>query len=514
MLINSHPIRFYLRCFLAAFLLMTIASSPSWGQVAGQGGGWWNRAREFRSKYYAVKTDLPEAEAVELATHMDATCEAYVRTFSDLPVRVRRPAALRLLLFADQADYMQVLRERLKVDGRGSWGMCITRGSEIYLVGFRGKHSVERMKPLLQHEGFHQFASHLFTGLPPWANEGLAEVFERGVMADNHLVLGAFPQEDQRGLRMALESNRTKDFQSFFAIDRGAWNDRVVERDAATNYIQAWSMVHFFLYGKEGAYRPKFLAFLVTLNRSSDWQTAFLTSMGIPNFEVLESEWSQHVRESTATDYPGIVRRMDFLAAGLLHLSQQDKYPRSMQDLKTALRETQFKHTTQRYGSEVTLQATDPASFKIPFTEDGSARFRLLPQARATALPQVVTVGTTPAHFSVGWRRKSRKYVPVLSAGSSSSAQAKKIAATLARLDRTQKQNANKKADTTPGYRKWKTADGKFETVARVVDFDGQTVELEKRGQGTVRVKLELLSEEDVAYLKQLKEKQAADQAP
>ena len=168
---------------MAGLAAVALSPDPASAQTPppAASGDWWARAPVRMTKYYAMKTDIPEADAKVLASHMDATFESYMALFSKLPVRVQRPARLYLYLFANQDDYMTVLPARFGTNGEGSWGKCITRGHEISLVGFRGRYTVEQMKPLLQHEGFHQVASILFPGMPVWLNEGLAEMFERGI---------------------------------------------------------------------------------------------------------------------------------------------------------------------------------------------------------------------------------------------------------------------------------------------------------------------------------------------
>ena len=43
------------------------------------------------------------------------------------------------------------------------------------------------MAVIMQREGFHQYAAILFPGLPLWANEGFAELFEKGVVIDGDI---------------------------------------------------------------------------------------------------------------------------------------------------------------------------------------------------------------------------------------------------------------------------------------------------------------------------------------
>ncbi|MEM1067728.1 MAG: SHD1 domain-containing protein [Planctomycetota bacterium] len=501
------------RSLLFSLLLGSLFSVSVHAQDANQ---WWANAREFRSKYYAVKTDLEPDEANELAQHMDATCEAYIRTFSGLPVRIKRPASLQLMLFASQSDYLSVLNQRFSVDGRGSWGMCIDRGKEIYLVGYRDDHSVDAMKPLLQHEGFHQFASHLFPGMPPWANEGLAEVFERGRMVDGHLLLGAFPARDRQRLVAAIDAERVSNFDAFFAIDSRAWSSALLKNEADPNYRQAWSMVHFFLFAKEGAYRSKFLAFLVTLNRSVEWKSAFMRTMGVPNFQALQEEWLTHVGETPATDYENLVRRIDFLAAGLLHLRDGESNPKTLEELESALKDEGFSHTSTWFGKQVSYRAGDASAFQVPYAKDETVRFRLIPskgRSQTSSPPEIITVGTDPIMVRLGWKKEGKQYVPQLTSLPIQSQGAEGILANLARSDRRRADAASNKRRESPSPRpvketsqekprQWKSADGQFQTQGTLVDADEREVTLKLTDGRTIQVPIDKLSAKDRDYVK------------
>ena len=170
---------------LIRVLFLSLLTTPTHAQVAQQ---WWASSAEFRTRYYNVKTDLTESDARHLAEHMDITFEAYARLFTGL--KARTPKSLDLYLFADQKDYNVVLMEKFRAVGTGSWGMAITRRGETSLVAWQGDYSRTDMESVLQHEGFHQFARYLFPRLPSWANEGLAEIFQRGVEIDGKIVLG------------------------------------------------------------------------------------------------------------------------------------------------------------------------------------------------------------------------------------------------------------------------------------------------------------------------------------
>ena len=253
--------------------------------AAAESDDWWHRAPVFPSRYYIVKTDLPKDEAVALARHMDLTCEAYAALFAGF--KNWRPKRLELYLFASRDDYIPTLLKQFNARGEGSWGMAIPRGTSMSLAAWRGKHEIDEMKSLLQHEGFHQFAKQLFPKLPTWANEGMAGIFERGVVAGNTLVLGAVKIGDWMRIKKALHNRTVMPFDQFFTMRRSEWNHQVREGDAHGNYLQAWSVTHFFLYANDGRYQTPFLKFLSQLNNDSPWKDAFVAAFGTPDFRAI-----------------------------------------------------------------------------------------------------------------------------------------------------------------------------------------------------------------------------------
>lgn len=346
-------------------------------------GDWWTRASVFTTKHYALKSDIADADLKILATHMDNTFESYMALFSQLPIRLQRPARLYLYLFADQQDYLTVLPAHFGVPGAGSWGMCISRGPEISLVGYRPREmkTVEQMKPLLQHEGFHQVARHLFSGLPMWADEGMAEFFERGVMVGSTLALGECSEHDKKYLLEAMQGNRIQPFDRFFAIDNAHWNEVVrtsKSHEAQDMYFQAWSMVHYFTFTENCKYYRNFLAFLVQLNTPrADWKRAFVNAFGTPDFRAIEQRWQEYVKSIPTTNYRETTWRLEFLAAGMSKLHSQDVHPASFDELKSKLQEIQFEHTSSLFSQSRPMKASDERLFAPPGSAEPKPKFVL-----------------------------------------------------------------------------------------------------------------------------------------
>ena len=413
------------RRFVFAFLILLILTH---GEVRAQTArDWWSRAGSFRTRYYHVKTDLSPQRAQHLATHMDITFEAYAQLFTGL--KSRRSKSLDLYLFANQRDYNQVLQAKFKAVGTGSWGMAISRRGETSLVAWQGKFSLTDMESVLQHEGFHQFASYLFPNLPSWANEGLAEVFQRGVEIDGRIVLGEVSPLDLAMLAKATKERKFRSFAQFFTMDQRVWNQHVQYGQADINYLQAWCLVHFFLYADKAKYQPAFMDFLVGLNRELPWQEAFVRAYGTPNFTAMEEKWLVYVKQLQPADFRETIRRLDFLAAGMKALHAKEIYPLSLVDLQQELQKVDFTHDSNLFEKPLTLQASENANFLVAAgTTADRCEFRLVDakgkqvetpskdkalaklHRRLSRQPlNIVTVGMKPRNLVVRWRRTGKK---------------------------------------------------------------------------------------------------------
>lgn len=416
---------------LLFFLALTAFTQSTAAQSAQQ---WWARSPEFRTRYYRVKTDLGESSARHLAEHMDITFEAYARLFTGL--KARQPKSLDLYLFADQQDYNSVLREKFRANGTGSWGMAITRRGETSLVAWQGDYSLTDMESVLQHEGFHQFARYLFPRLPSWANEGLAEVFQRGVEVDGKIILGEVSPRDLTMLFKATKTRQFRSFAQFFTMDQRVWNQHVQYGEANTNYLQAWCLVHFFLYADEARYQPAFMDFLVGLNRELPWQEAFVRAFGTPDFAAMEQKWLDYVAELQPADYRETIRRLDFLAAGMKTLNEQEIYPLSLDELQSAMQKLDFQHDSNLFEKPRNMKADEEKLFRAAAgkTPADQCKFAVVDRkgqllekpTEEKALAKlhrqiskrplrIITVGLEPRNLVVEWKRgPKRTWQPVL----------------------------------------------------------------------------------------------------
>jgi hypothetical protein len=399
-----------------------MSSSPAQQQPQRQRQAqlsWWDRSPEKKIGHYWIKTDVPAAQANALARHLNVMYEEYARRLASLPIRAQEK--LNVLIFNDPQDYILTLRARFGVNAQGSGGMFFVAPAGAALAFWVKDLPQRRIEHVVQHEGFHQFAYSRFgEDLPMWVNEGLAEFFGESVLVDDKLIIGQNTPRVLDALKSAVDSNTYVPFRNMLSMTPQKWNAAVSGGDAELNYQQAWSMVHFLVYGDGGKYVGHFENYLRHLNNGLPSEEAFVRVFG-GDIDAFEQRWRQYALAARPSSFVTALDRMDFLCAGLLELSRQQKYPQTLEDLKNALREIGFKQTSRTHGREISLSADDDSLYEIPRddlcseqpafqvapTKSGKQtlrRVRMLEEQNPTPAT-VSTVNLKPRRLSVRWIR-------------------------------------------------------------------------------------------------------------
>jgi len=510
---------------LSALLLITVLSNQ---QTAAQQfpqqrtGDWWSRAKPFSSKYFEGKTDLNPAEAKELISHMDQVFANYIAFFQPLLGKTPKiKTKAKLFLFQNEHDYHQTLARYFDTRVPGSWGVYIPK--HYALVGWREDSTVPEMKKLLQHEGLHQAVDLMFGDMPTWANEGLAEVFERGLLQGDNLILGEFSDRDKDRLVNGIQGGMIIPFDRFLSMSQRTWNAQLGPGNL--NYFQAWSICHFFIYAENKKYEKNFLRFLNLLNRGMRWEKAFTQSFGTPSVEAIEKKWAEHVRNIEQTDYKETIRRMVFLNEGLKKLGAQDIFPTNVAKLQKELQNIRFSHSSQMFGELKKLHASNRSSFQIPYAnaENGRAFVLVDRQLRklhsdanisATNLPSVVTVGLEPRMFVGSWRKKSGKNKIVIQ--SVTPKQIKKSLTSTSKAKQPSSASAGEGSvtptDTHAKIRTWTMRHGGSHINASVVAFSDGIVSLKTKKGKTIKIADKKLTVENRDFFKRWKKSQDTNQ--
>ena len=385
---------------------------------------WWNKTtmrsgKASPSRYYAIRSDLPEADTREIAKGLDLMYVEYQKRLAGL--EARGPGQLNVFIFSRRQDYLDTLRTQFGVDATGSGGMFFISprgaGLAFFVQGVPRTH----VHHVIQHEGFHQVAYTRFANdLPPWVNEGMAEFFGEAVVIGNEVVIGQSSARTLNAVKAAIEAGTTIPFLEMVTMTPEGWNGRVQSGSAALQYQQAWSMVHFLVYGEGGRYRGAFEQYLRHLNNGSTSVDAFMRAFGTTDLTSFEQRWKAYAAAAQPSAMLTAVERLRFLAEGMLSLAAESRRPKDFEELKAMLMEKKFTLTIDHHGHSVTMSASDPGIFDIPDDEHSKEPpvFALEPfKARGLSLkerkaeetnptpPSIVTLGLRPRELAVQWGR-------------------------------------------------------------------------------------------------------------
>jgi hypothetical protein len=393
----------------------------TWWERTQPGGG----AKQPKSRYYAIRADLPAEEANAWARHLDIMYEEFTRRLVMAGgLRRRSPEVLNVLVFARQRDYLDTLRTQFGVNATGSGGMFFVTPRGSALAFFTENLPRQRIAHVAQHEGFHQFAHAFFGGdLPPWLNEGLAEFFGECIVEGGTVVIGQASPQVLETMRRAAETGRHLPFVDLLQMDDARWNAAVRAGTAALQYQQSWSMVHFLVYGDGGRYQAAFQRMLQMVNGGTLPFTALRQAFGLAtdaDVRDFEARWVEHAKAAAPSSYASARARLAFLAEGLRAVWERGQRPASVADLRAALQAADFVFVETTHGYRQELRASDESNFAVP-QDAAHARpiaLEMVPspaprtkEARkaeeASPTPPIIrTRGLLPKDLRIVWRRR------------------------------------------------------------------------------------------------------------
>jgi len=362
---SFYHLRFLRLC--GAFLLLTACVAAAQSRQAQR--SWWDRAAQGVAGHYRIKTDLPTERARELAQHLNIMHDEYSRRLASLPPRPGVEQVFDVYIFDTQRDYIDTLRTKFGISAEGSGGMFFRSPLGSGLAFFTENLPQRRIEHVIQHEGFHQFAHSRFgDDLPIWVNEGLAEFFGESVLVGNKLIIGQSSPRVIEHVKDAIERRTYIPFRVMLTMSGQQWGQAVRGGDASLQYRQAWSMVHFLVYGDGGKYQKPFERYLRLLNNGVQSEQAFIQVFGA-DLDAFDARWRQYAISSKPSAFITAVERFEFLAAGLLQLSKMNMYPKTLDELREMLVAIKFTYTVSTHGNETTFSASDPDVMVIPMDD-------------------------------------------------------------------------------------------------------------------------------------------------
>jgi hypothetical protein len=290
---------------LVAAVVVFCIAAPTW---AGD-------LRIIQTKHYTLHTDVEQSLGQDLATRLDAMYDEYDRRLSEFKNSSAEATPFEVYVFAQRADYTQFTQNRLANSG----GVFMPH--ENRLAAFLEGQGRDGLRRTLQHEAFHQFAYRSIShNLPPWLNEGLAQLFEEGIWTGKAFILNQVPPRRTRQLQADMKAKRLIPFTDFMATTLKQWNATLAD-DAdrgATQYNQAWAMVHFLAnagteHGGKGKYRDRLITLLKKANAGVPADEAFVAAFS-DNIEGFQDRFVEYAQALRPTKAATLIERQGVLA--------------------------------------------------------------------------------------------------------------------------------------------------------------------------------------------------------
>jgi hypothetical protein len=276
--------------------------------------------RLVHTHHYDIHTDMDEPVISDLSARMDVMYDQYQKTFSDFKPPQNAPP-LAVYLFATHEKYMAFT----DYSGVNTGGLFVN-GRHPYLTAYEQGQGRDALRRTLQHEAFHQFAhSTISRHLPPWMNEGMAQVFEESIWVGKNFLTDQIPPRRLRQLHVDIVQKRLIDFDQFMAMTPGDWRDTLHTNlpKAGTCYNQAWAMAAFCSSAGDPVYQADFVKLLHKLHDdNADLYTA--THQCFPDIKDFRKKFNAWAAKLQPTPQATLLERQDTLADFLLTFTQKN----------------------------------------------------------------------------------------------------------------------------------------------------------------------------------------------
>ena len=177
---------------------------------------------------------------------------------------VEKPLPVRIVAFGSRKEY-----ERYRINDFASAYYQGTAERDYIVLSETGAESF----PTAVHEYFHLFARHAQLNLPPWLNEGMADLYSTLKPAGDRILVGApIP-----GRLRALRQEPWVTLAEILAADRSSpyYNEK---EKAGSLYSEGWALTHMLSLSPE--YLPKFSEFLGAIQSGTPSEEALMKVYG------------------------------------------------------------------------------------------------------------------------------------------------------------------------------------------------------------------------------------------
>lgn len=295
--------------------------SEKYGRKAVLVSGW----NIKKSKYYTVHYRLDKEFADNLTDRLESAMDKYMSIFKypksprDFPVMTVKilenyKEFIRYGGTAGAAAYYSPLTQELVCYQSDETVLMSPETGEIALVA---DEPGEITFHIIYHEGFHEYLfcyindETIFTEIPIWLNEGMAEYFFAGNFEKRKLNIGMNTLR-LISIKEAVKRNDYVPFQKFFQMSQKEYYD-----NASVCYAQGWAVCYFLLTSPNKNYNKIPKELMDSLKDTKSYQKAFLKAFDKIDIYSLENEWKSFVSSLEVPDLTPKTERNTELAMNI-----------------------------------------------------------------------------------------------------------------------------------------------------------------------------------------------------
>lgn len=257
---------------LFAFAAPAKAGDPPWLVVHGE--------------FFDIYTDASKGSAIDTAVWLEQFRRAVSSLWKIEPATIRRATVVRFRSEQGFREYAPA----------GHLAGYFANNDVMATMAFFGQDEEDSSRRLVQHECTHWLIGSSRLRIPPWVNEGLAELYATFEISGNTFTVF---RPDVANLDW-LRQNGVHSLRTVLVSDRDDIDYDNRERVNAF-YAQSWAIVHYLLRGtdlKDGAAR--LVRYLDAIDAGQPPETAFQNAFGT-DFAAMERTLANYARGGNYT---------------------------------------------------------------------------------------------------------------------------------------------------------------------------------------------------------------------
>lgn len=235
-----------------------------------------------------IITTLDRKEAIARANQFSQYVAALRTYFGNPP---QPPAPLTMVVFDRDYDFNRY--RPLRANGKPEQvGGFFVRHESWAVIGLSAEATAEAHRTIF-HEGVHWFLNAADNWMPPWMDEGMAEVFSTFEIVDHDARWGRALNDHVALLRR----NGLQPLRRVLFTDRGELFQDNLHRTSLF-YAESWALVHFLIFGENKVPRDAAKRYTALVSGGTDPDEAFKIAFG-RTYEEMDQLLKKYLNDGT-----------------------------------------------------------------------------------------------------------------------------------------------------------------------------------------------------------------------